>query len=87
MLVMSNPGAGFMTAEEVAQEQRRKRIEFATLPQEAYPNVVACAIPLTACDDPEAHFELGVTLFLAGVRALAAHSEDPGNSTVLPGRR
>jgi TetR/AcrR family transcriptional regulator, tetracycline repressor protein len=87
MLVMSEPGAGFLAAAELAQEQRRKRIEFATLPQDAYPNVVACALPLTACDDPDAHYELGVTLFLAGVEALAAHSEDPGTSAVLPRRR
>ena len=78
MLVMSEPGAGFLTTEERAQGQRRKRIEFATLPQETYPNVVACALPMTACDDPETHYELGITLFLAGVEALAAHSEDPG---------
>jgi AcrR family transcriptional regulator len=85
MLVMSEPGAGFMAAEELAREQRRKRIEFATLPQEAYPNVIACAIPLTACDDPEAHYELGVSLFLAGVQALAAR-KDAGTSAVWPGR-
>ena len=70
MLVMSEPGAEFLSDDERAQQQRRKQIEFATLPQASYPNLVECAIPMTACDDPEAHYRLGVDLFLAGVEAL-----------------
>jgi TetR/AcrR family transcriptional regulator, tetracycline repressor protein len=71
MLVMSEPGAEFLSDDERAQQQRRKQIEFATLPPGSYPNLVECAIPMTACDDPESHYELGVTLFLAGVEALS----------------
>jgi AcrR family transcriptional regulator len=71
MLVMSEPGAEFRSDEERAQQQRRKQIEFATLPEASYPNLVACAIPMTSCDDPESHYQLGVDLFLAGVEALS----------------
>ncbi len=86
MLVMAEPGAEFLTQEERAHEQRRKQIEFATLPQARYPNLVECALPMTACDDPEAHYELGVTLFLAGVEALAARPDRLRTSTGTPGK-
>jgi hypothetical protein len=34
--------------------------------------LVECAIPMTACDDPEPHYKFGVEMFMAGVAALAA---------------
>ena len=71
MLVMSEPGAGLLTEEERVQEARRHQIEFATLPPASYPNLIECAIPMSACDDPESHYGLGVDLFLAGVAALS----------------
>ena len=70
-LVMSEPGGEYLSDGERAQQQRRKQIVFATLPPETYPNLVECAIPMTACDDPEQHYELGVAMFLGGVAALA----------------
>jgi TetR/AcrR family transcriptional regulator, tetracycline repressor protein len=70
-LVMSEPGGEYLSDGERAQQQRRKQIEFATLPPETYPNLVECAIPMTACDDPGQHYELGVAMFLGGVAALA----------------
>jgi TetR/AcrR family tetracycline transcriptional repressor len=71
MLVMSEPGAEYLTDEERAQQQRRKQIGFASLSPDTYPNLVECAVPMTACSDPEQHYALGVRLFLAGVAALA----------------
>lgn len=71
MLVMSEPGGEYLTDDERAQQQRRKQIQFATLPPETYPNLVECAIPMTACDNPDEHYKLGMDLFLAGVAALA----------------
>jgi TetR/AcrR family transcriptional regulator, tetracycline repressor protein len=70
-LVMSEPGSEYLSDDERAQQQRRKQIVFATLPPEQYPNLVECAVPMTACDDPEMHYRLGLDLFLAGVAALA----------------
>jgi TetR/AcrR family transcriptional regulator, tetracycline repressor protein len=71
MLVMSEPGAEFFSDDERVEQQRRKQIVLATLPRASYPNLVECAIPMTACDDPESHYALGVDLFLAGVEALS----------------
>jgi AcrR family transcriptional regulator len=73
-LVMSEPGfsdAG-LTEPERAEIQRRKQIELASLPPDRYPRLVEAAVPMTSCDaGPEFHYEFGMDLFIAGVRALA----------------
>jgi AcrR family transcriptional regulator len=74
MLVMGEPGAEYLTAGERAEKQRRKQVQFAMLPPDVYPNLVECAIPMTACNDPEQHYELGVTMYLAGAATLAGAS-------------
>jgi TetR/AcrR family tetracycline transcriptional repressor len=72
MLVMSEPGwFPELPADERAERQRRGRIELAMLPTDKYPRLVECAVPMTACDDPEFHYRLGVDLFITGVRAMA----------------
>jgi TetR/AcrR family transcriptional regulator, tetracycline repressor protein len=71
-LVMSEPGFfPELSAEERAEKQRRNRIELAMLPADAYPRLVECALPMTACDDPDFHYRFGVDLFIEGVKALA----------------
>jgi TetR/AcrR family transcriptional regulator, tetracycline repressor protein len=72
MLVMSEPGSEWMSLEERLQGQRKKQITFATLPPDTYPQLVECAVAMTASDDPEFHYQLGVSLFIAGVEAIAA---------------
>jgi len=72
MLVMSEPGIESLSAEEREEVQRRKQIVFATLPAARYPRVVECAVPMTACDNPDFHYDLGVSVFIAGVEAIAA---------------
>ena len=72
MLVMSDPAAELATPEELAEHQRAKQIIYATLPQATYPRLVECAVPLTAFHDPEFQYDLGVSIFIAGVEALAA---------------
>jgi TetR/AcrR family tetracycline transcriptional repressor len=63
-LVMSEPGYHpELSGEEFAEKLRRNQIELAML--------VECAVPMTACDDPEFHYQLGVELFIDGVRAAA----------------
>jgi len=37
--------------------------------------LVECAIPMTACDNPELHYRLGISLFVAGVEAVLARGE------------
>ncbi len=71
-LVMSEPGAEWMSLEERAQGQRKKQITLATLPADTYPQLVECAVAMTTSDDPEFHYGLGVDLFVAGVEAIAA---------------
>jgi AcrR family transcriptional regulator len=73
-LVMSEPGAEWMSIpqEERAEQQRKKQISLATLPEAKFPRMVECAVAMSSCDDPDFHYELGVSIFVAGVEALAA---------------
>ena len=72
MLVMSEPGyEPGLSEEERAEVQRRKMVELASLPPDRYPRLVAAAVPMTACDDPEFHYRFGADLFIAGVEAMA----------------
>jgi TetR/AcrR family transcriptional regulator, tetracycline repressor protein len=72
-LVMSEPGfePGLSEAERV-EHQRLARVRLSLLPPDKFPRLVECAVPMTACDNPDFHYKLGVDLFIAGVRALAA---------------
>ena len=79
MLVMSEPGITSLAPEERAEQQRKKQVVLATLPLASHPRLVECAIPMTACDDPDFHYEVGVSVFIAGVEALAAKIGQPGN--------
>jgi TetR/AcrR family transcriptional regulator, tetracycline repressor protein len=72
MLVMSEAGIELIDNAERTELQRKKQVVLATLPPARYPRLVECAIPMTACDDPEAHYKFGVDMFMAGVTAMAA---------------
>ena len=74
MLVMSEPGIESLDDVERAELQRRKQVVFATLPPARYPRLVECAVPMTACDDPETHYQFGVDMFMAGVTTMAARA-------------
>jgi TetR/AcrR family tetracycline transcriptional repressor len=78
-LVMSEPGfdpAG--TPEERTELMRQSRIRLAMLPPDRFPCVVEAAGPLTACDDPDFHYQFGIDLFIAGAVAVAASPRSPG---------
>ena len=70
-LVMSEPGIKSLDADDRTELQRRKQVVFATLPTVRYPRLVECAAPMTACDDPDFHYKLGIEMFIAGVQAMA----------------
>jgi AcrR family transcriptional regulator len=73
MLAMSEPGfEPGLTEAERAEHQRLARVRFSLLPPDKFPRLVECAVPMTACDNPDFHYKLGVDLFIAGVQALAA---------------
>jgi len=72
MLVMSEPGfEPGMSEADRAEMQRRNRLRLALLPPDSYPRLVEAAVPMTACDDPDLHYQFGVDLFIAGVQAIA----------------
>jgi TetR/AcrR family transcriptional regulator, tetracycline repressor protein len=71
-LVMSEAGITSLDAGDRTELQRRKQVVFATLPTVRFPRLVECAAPMTACDDPDFHYALGIDVFIAGVQAMAA---------------
>jgi TetR/AcrR family transcriptional regulator, tetracycline repressor protein len=72
MLAISEPGfePGITGAERV-EHQRQSRVRLALLPPQRFPRLVEAAEPMTACDDPDFHYQLGIDMFIAGVQALA----------------
>jgi TetR/AcrR family transcriptional regulator, tetracycline repressor protein len=73
VLVMSEPGfEPGLTDAERAEHQRLARVRLSLLPPDKFPRLVECAVPMTASDNPEFHYQLGTDLFIAGVQALAA---------------
>jgi TetR/AcrR family tetracycline transcriptional repressor len=76
MLVMSEPGyEPSLSAEERMELLRQNRIRLAMLPPARFPHLVAAAVPMTDCDDPEFHYRLGIDLFLGGIAALASRGD------------
>jgi AcrR family transcriptional regulator len=76
-LVMSEPGIESLNDAERAELQRKKQVQLASQPLARFPRLVECAIPMTACDDPETHYQFGVDLFIGGLAAIAAMRAQP----------
>jgi TetR/AcrR family transcriptional regulator, tetracycline repressor protein len=75
MLAMSEPGSKpGMSDDERAEYMRQSRVRLALLPPDKFPRIVEAAVPLTACDDPDFHYCLGIDTFIAGVQALAVNA-------------
>jgi TetR/AcrR family tetracycline transcriptional repressor len=73
MLAMAEPGRDpSMDEAERTEHQRRKMVRLAMLPPDQYPRLVEAAVPMTACDEPDFHYQFGIDLFLHGVEAMAA---------------
>jgi AcrR family transcriptional regulator len=62
------------TTEERAAHLRAKQASIAALPPEQYPALIAHAEAMTHCSDVDAFFDLGVDLYVAGVRGLAPNA-------------
>jgi AcrR family transcriptional regulator len=84
MLVMSEPGIKIPDPVERAEAMRKQQVQLATLPQARYPRVVECALPITACSDPDEHYAFGVEMFIAGVTAIAATRAQPPEDGLAP---
>jgi TetR/AcrR family tetracycline transcriptional repressor len=78
MLVMSEPGIESLDDPEREELQRKKQVILATQSPAKYPRLVECAIPMTACDDPDEHYRFGVELFIGGLTAIAADRAHTG---------
>jgi TetR/AcrR family tetracycline transcriptional repressor len=72
MLVMSEPGIESLDDAERTEVQRKKQVGLATQSPVKFPRLVECALPMTACDNPEDHYKFGVDLFVGGLAAIAA---------------
>jgi TetR/AcrR family tetracycline transcriptional repressor len=62
------------SAEERDAHLRQKQASIASLPPAQYPALVKHAAAMTYCSDVELFFDLGVDLYVAGVRGLAPAS-------------
>jgi TetR/AcrR family tetracycline transcriptional repressor len=71
-LVMSEPGIESLDDAERTERQRKKQVRLATQSPVKFPRLVECALPMTACDNPEDHYRFGVDLFVGGLAAIAA---------------
>jgi TetR/AcrR family tetracycline transcriptional repressor len=88
-LVMSAPGFDPVLAEaDHAEIQRQHRVRLALLPPDRYPRLVEAAEPMTSCDpaDEDFHYEFGIDLFLAGVKAAAQDIDTRAGSRGRTGR-
>jgi AcrR family transcriptional regulator len=72
MLVMSEPGIESLDDAERTEVQRKKQVTLATQSPVKFPRLIECAVPMTACDNPEDHYRFGVDLFVGGLAAIAA---------------
>jgi AcrR family transcriptional regulator len=77
MLVMSEPGIESLDDTERTEVQRKKQVTLATQSPVKVPRLVECALPMTACDNPEDHYKFGVDLFIAGLAAISATRAAP----------
>jgi AcrR family transcriptional regulator len=75
MLILSENGfdPGTSPAER-DEENRKKMIGFSMLPPTLYPRVVEHAKELTDCGSSEFHFQLGVDIFIGGIKAAARNT-------------
>jgi AcrR family transcriptional regulator len=72
-LVVGEPG--FIAPDdsgELLDARRRARTFLEALPPGRYPRLVEAAAPLSAREDPEAYYEFGLDLLLAGIEEMAA---------------
>lgn len=72
MLAMSEPGfVPGMSDAERKEYMRQTRVRLSLLPPDRFPRTIEAAEPLTACDNPDFHYELGIEMFVAAVEAMS----------------
>lgn len=74
-LVATEPGAELdVEPGDREARTRAKRARLMTLPPADYPNLVESVDEITSCRDEAGYYELGLELFIAGVRSVRAGS-------------
>jgi TetR/AcrR family transcriptional regulator, tetracycline repressor protein len=71
-LVVGEPG--FIAPDdsgELLDARRRARVFLEALPPDRYPRLVEAAAPLSSREDPDAYYEFGLDLLLAGIGEMA----------------
>jgi TetR/AcrR family tetracycline transcriptional repressor len=72
MLAMSEPGfERGMTEAERKEYMRQSRVRLSLLPPDRYPRTIDAAEALTACDDPDFHYQLGIDMYVSAVVAMS----------------
>jgi len=75
-LVRSEPGVHHgLSPEELAEHKRKDLVTLSLLPQDRFPRLIECAVPMTGSGDVEFHYKFGVDVFLAGVEAVARSAQ------------
>ena len=59
-----------MNDAERKEHMRQTRVRLSLLPPDRFPQTIESAEALTACDDPDFHYQLGIDMFIAGVVAM-----------------
>jgi TetR/AcrR family transcriptional regulator, tetracycline repressor protein len=71
-LAMSEPGfEPGMTDAERREHLRQTRVRLSLLPPDRFPRTIEAAEALTACDDPDFHYRIGIDMFVTGVVAMS----------------
>jgi TetR/AcrR family transcriptional regulator, tetracycline repressor protein len=60
---------------ELLDARRRARVYLGALPPDRYPRLVEAAAPLSAREDPDAYYEFGLDLLLAGIGEMATRKK------------
>jgi len=60
---------------ELIDARRRARVFLEALPPDRFPRLVEAAAPLSAREDPDAYYEFGLDLLLAGIGEMAARKK------------
>jgi AcrR family transcriptional regulator len=67
--------AGPLAHTDVEARQRDAFTVLRALPSEEFPNVIGAAHWLTACEEPEAYYRVGLNILITGIEAMAGQHE------------
>lgn len=81
-LVAAEPGLT-PTLDVDPQVQAASQDFLSSLPTERFPRIIEAAGPLSVCDDPDAYYDLGLDVIIAGIETVAMRRAATGPAGVL----